>query len=317
MRIVVIGSGVAGLTAARALAGEGHEVTVLDKGRRPGGRLATRELAGSARADHGAQFFTARSERFRETVAGWLARSAVHEWCRGFSSQDGHPRYAAGGGMAQLAALLAADLDVRQSVRVDAATSQPGGTWRVGWPAAHGHGAGSIIADALVVSAPAPQAAALLDGQASVPELAYAPALALMLALDRTPAIAWPGAVQLAHDATFTWVADNLAKGVSRVPSLTLHTRPDVAERLWPQDDAALLARLSASAAPWLGGARIVGAAVHRWRYAMPLRQYPERCALAADGRVVLAGDAFGEPRVEGAFLSGLAAAASLSPLAR
>ena len=35
MRVVVIGGGMAGLTAARLMADGGYEVTVLDKGRRP------------------------------------------------------------------------------------------------------------------------------------------------------------------------------------------------------------------------------------------------------------------------------------------
>ena len=45
---VVIGAGMAGLTAARRIADAGHVVTVLDKGRRAAGRMATRALAGGA-----------------------------------------------------------------------------------------------------------------------------------------------------------------------------------------------------------------------------------------------------------------------------
>ncbi len=40
-RIVVIGAGIAGVTAARALADEGHQVTVLEAQRRVGGRIHT------------------------------------------------------------------------------------------------------------------------------------------------------------------------------------------------------------------------------------------------------------------------------------
>jgi ribulose 1,5-bisphosphate synthetase/thiazole synthase len=40
--VVVVGAGIAGLTAARALASAGSEVLVLDKGRGPGGRASTR-----------------------------------------------------------------------------------------------------------------------------------------------------------------------------------------------------------------------------------------------------------------------------------
>ena len=73
MRVGLVGSGLAGLTAARALADAGLEVVVLDKGRRPGGRMATAELSEGARADHGAQFFTVRSPVFAALVERWVA----------------------------------------------------------------------------------------------------------------------------------------------------------------------------------------------------------------------------------------------------
>jgi predicted NAD/FAD-dependent oxidoreductase len=60
-------------------------------------------------------------------------------------------------------------------------------------------------------------------------------------------------------------------------------------------------------ARPWIGAARIVEHQPKRWRMATPRTTWPERC-WSSDG-VVLAGDAFGGPRVEGAVLSGLAAA--------
>ena len=71
MRVVVVGAGLAGLVAARALADD-HEVVVFDKGRSVGGRLATRRI-GAARLDHGAQFFTVRGDDFRRQVDDWEA----------------------------------------------------------------------------------------------------------------------------------------------------------------------------------------------------------------------------------------------------
>ena len=73
----------------RALSGSGHGVTVFDEGCRPGGRLATTALGGEARADYGAQFFTARNDAFKAVVTGWVAEGTVWKWCRG---SQGRPR---------------------------------------------------------------------------------------------------------------------------------------------------------------------------------------------------------------------------------
>ncbi|HMQ53993.1 MAG TPA: FAD-dependent oxidoreductase, partial [Anaerolineae bacterium] len=52
--VLVVGAGLSGLMAANLLKAYGFKVTVLDKGRSVGGRLATRRI-GPGRADHGAQ----------------------------------------------------------------------------------------------------------------------------------------------------------------------------------------------------------------------------------------------------------------------
>ena len=118
MRVAIVGAGLAGLMAARPLADAGHEVVLLDKGRSPGGRLATRRV-GAAVIDHGAQFFTVRSDAFAAHVGAWRRDGLVTEWCRGFGSEpDGYPRYAVRGGMNALAKHLARGLDVRCSKMV-------------------------------------------------------------------------------------------------------------------------------------------------------------------------------------------------------
>lgn len=298
----------AGLTAARRLHDAGCEVAVLDDGARPGGRLATRALAGGARADSGAQFFTVRSAPFEAAVAAWVDEGVVHEWCRGFGTPDGYPRYAARTGMAALGARLAEGLDVRSSVRVDA-VRPAGSSWEVTWADGDGRPAGARLADAVVLTTPVPQAAALVTGGVEAPALSYTPTVALLVALGGPPAVPVPGGVQLVDDPVWAWVGDNVAKGTSDRPAATLHTRADVAAARFDDEAGALMADLLAAASPWLGGATVTDAVIERWPYATPAEPFAERCLATAEGRVVFAGDAFGGPKVEGAFLSGAAAA--------
>src|ERR671910_2039609 len=100
---IVVGAGISGLLAAHELQSEGWRVTVLDKGRGVGGRMATRRL-GEGNFDHGAQFFTVRDDRFASLVEGWLTAGAAGGWAPGFADTaggragDGHPPHPGSGG---------------------------------------------------------------------------------------------------------------------------------------------------------------------------------------------------------------------------
>ena len=79
MNIVVVGAGISGCVCAWKLAKSGHKVTLVEKGRGVGGRMATRRMEG-ARIDHGAQFFTVRDPRMEELLSLWVAEKAVVPW---------------------------------------------------------------------------------------------------------------------------------------------------------------------------------------------------------------------------------------------
>ena len=63
LHVAVVGGGMAGVVCARTLVQAGHRVTLFEKSREFGGRMATRrtEFGGF---DHGAQYFTVRDARF-------------------------------------------------------------------------------------------------------------------------------------------------------------------------------------------------------------------------------------------------------------
>lgn len=77
-KVAVVGAGLSGLVCAQALADNGFEVFVADKGRQPGGRLASREREPSF--DYGAQYFTASDVRFKEVLDGWLEKGLALPW---------------------------------------------------------------------------------------------------------------------------------------------------------------------------------------------------------------------------------------------
>ena len=67
-KIAVVGAGIAGITCARTLVQAGHEVTVFEKSRGVGGRMATRSTSFGT-FDHGTQYFTVRDPRFEQALA--------------------------------------------------------------------------------------------------------------------------------------------------------------------------------------------------------------------------------------------------------
>lgn len=96
-------------------------VQMIDKGQSPGGRLATRRIAG-VNFDHGAQFITANSEIFLAIIESWLIKGWITPW----NSED-RPRYAAVGGMSQLAKRLACHQQLECSTVVESISHLDGG----------------------------------------------------------------------------------------------------------------------------------------------------------------------------------------------
>jgi renalase len=322
--VLIVGAGLAGLAAARKLADYGRAVTVIDKGRGGGGRLATRRIMKDGRTailDHGAQFFTVRDPRFAAQVAAWQQDGAAHEWSRGFAAPgkpympDGHPRYIGSPGMTALAKHLARGLDVRTGIRAAAVSGYPD-RWKV--ILEHGE---ALDAGALILTPPMPQSLALLDSggvalecaqRAALQSLTYEPCIALLVTLKGPSRIPEPGGLQNPGNG-IAWMADNQRKGISpEATGVTIHADADFSRQYWERDDETVQQTLLAAAQEWLGAPALLRE-VKRWRYAKPEAVYPEPCLMThSRPPLILAGDIFGGPRVEGAFLSGWNAAEAL-----
>lgn len=310
--VLIIGAGISGLLSATELKKAGRSVRILDKGRGLGGRMATRRM-GNARLDHGAQFFTVRDPVFQRYVDEWLSAGVLREWFRHApydSSADEHPRYCGDSGMTDVPKYLAKQLEVHRSETV-VSVRREAVLWEV--VSASGH---IYRAQHLIVTAPLPQALALLDtsgldyaGEAIRPlrAIRYERGLATLAVLDGPSGLADGGFVKL-RNSPLSWIADNQVKGISpKSPCVTIHASAAFAEEHWDSTDAVRGGLMLEMAAQYLS-AQVREYSCHRWGFTLPVNPYPELCFANSDLNLVLAGDAFGGSRVEGAALSGLAA---------
>lgn len=320
--VVVVGGGLAGLTAARTLMDDGHRVQVLEAAPSPGGRLATGELAGE-RIDEGAAEFSVRTPGFQSWLAPWVANGTVasrpgrlHRW-------DGHQlvatplsasprRWIAPEGMQRLVARLAEGLDVRCGVRVTALSAGQG-RWQVAAEAVQAE------ADAIVMALPAPQALTL----ALSAREAFAPATLRDLgrvAFD--PVLVVAAAYPAAQPGwTTVEVEDGVLLRLHATSSATttrvvLHARGDWSRVAFDRADPAIIEPLLVEAAR-VGGAWLANpteARVVRWRHGLPTLLAPARYLLSEGAApAVFCGDWCVGARVEAAFLSGQMAAERLA----
>ncbi len=317
--VLVIGAGMAGLIAAAELQQSGRSVLVLDKGRAVGGRMASRRI-GAATFDHGAQFITARDSRFAAVLEQGRQAGVVEEWCRGFAEHaDGHPRWRGNPTMTAMTKHLARGLEVSLEKQI-VMLRREADRWR-----AETNTREVFSAAAVVLTPPVPQSLALLDvgGVTLSPEtrsrlasIEYERCLAVMAVIEGPSRLPPPGGLAPAA-GPIGWIADNQQKGISAEPAVTIHATHAFSLEHWDHDRQESGRALLDAAALWLG-VGVKTFQVQGWRYTKPLRVDAQRCALLSESPpLVLAGDAFAGPRVEGAALSGWAAAELILSLPR
>ena len=323
--VLIVGAGLSGLMAARALIEHGYSVQVIDRGRSVGGRLATRRIGETGLADHGAQFFTVRTSTLQSYIDRWRALGLAYVWGTGWSdgsvkrtAGDGHPRYVVRGGMNRLAKHLAEGIDVITERRVTSARATA-----EGWALADSDGRG-YLSRGLIMTPPMPETLALLNGSgvhlhddddAALRRIRFGPCLCGIHAVNGDVALPEPGAMQSFQSDVY-WVADNRAKGISQTTIITSHANAKFSRQNWDASEADIVRALESAVQPFLAeGARIVQTQLKKWRYSVPLTTHPQEYLRAQDmPPLVFAGDAFGgRGRVEGAFMSGLAAGAAMA----
>ncbi len=334
--IAIIGAGIAGLSAATRLAAQGHAVTIFEKARGPGGRLASRRTS-EGPIDIGAQYFTARDPRFQSALEQWRAAGVVATWGERLLSlgksasdesqwkrlRDDSTRYVASPRMSALSRHLSEQLPAHASLHSETRITRliadegtaPGKRWRLEDSDGDQHGP----FDHVVISAPVPQARALLstagtDAQGvalaedslapvlseALAQVEMAPTWTLMATLETPlPALGgdadWQGLlVSRGDDGPLRCVMRQHSRPGRQPPTHARETLSLLATAGWsranleksPQEVATLLwqafealPELRELAPSWSQGK--VTLTAHRWRYAHPTQTLPQTSAAA------------------------------------
>lgn len=322
--IAVIGAGIAGLSCAHKLEHLGFKVDIYEKSSGPSGRMSTRRGDGWS-ADHGAQYFTARSSEFNQALSVWLGNNTVAEWHPKIKVLENNlwrdniakeKRYVGVPNMNSLGKDLASDLSIRYKTTIHQITRQ-NNQWALNCvelgelPKTYDH---------LVIAIPAAQASALcahldhdieeLTASANMDAcwsmMAYFPNKPLVDHLDFDAAFINQGII--------SWICRNTSKpSRSGLDYWTIQATPEWSNE-FIESTPEIVAEHLLNALKDIGfncdDAQI---SMHRWRYARGHVNTEPKFHLSHDQQLSLCGDWLYGGRVEGAWLSGYHLALALN----
>jgi photolyase PhrII len=318
LSIAVVGAGLSGLRAAAVLADHGHRVIVFEKDPRPGGRLGGFPKKGSA-VDAGAQYFTVRDARFGRQVAAWTASGLVAPWKGRLGAVDAPGRMRDAGGsiqrhvarpyMARLAEHLSEGLDLRCRRTITRLHTRDGR-----WSLEDARGGLSETWDVVILATPPRQAAALLPARSvlaeKLAEVHMAPCWAVLAVFDRPLDLPFDGL--FFNDGPLSWAARNNSKPERPgEETWVLHAARGWRENSTDVTSKAIGAELLAAFFDYtaLGPMRVHSLQTRHWKAAAAVSPLNEGCLWNRSEGIGVCGDWCARSRIEGAFLSGTAAA--------
>ena len=322
-KVAIIGSGLAGTTLASSLSSDA-QISVFEKSRGVGGRMSNRRTHGF-QFDHGAQYFTARSESFKTFLEPFLHAGIVKDWQADYATiQSGelskiqkrtstHPRHVGSPRMNQLVKELAKPFDIHRNCRITALQKNNN------WSLVDSNGNMHNDFDWVICTTPSPQAMELLPKNVTFYEHLRASKMvgcfALLIGLDTKKPTPYEAAY--IEDSDLSWLAVNSSKP-DRPPQFTIvaHSTSAFAQRNMTENlefiqkrllqESMRLAKLDSDSIRYLS--------IHRWRYAKTIIEHPLPVLMDQNLRLAACGDWCIGDKVEDAYISAINLAKFLTP---
>ncbi len=307
--VTIIGAGLTGISAARKLQEQGvTDFIVVDKGKSVGGRLATRRV-GDGKADHGAQFFTARTEELKTEVDHWLSKGWIKHW---FGEK--YPRYTSVNGMNQFAKELAEGLPVSLQTKVNKINEDAkgmilvdsiGNVWR---------------SERVLITIPVPQVIELLkNSEVSISHgavkllksITFTSTYVGIFEFENSTKLPDNGHIHEELPDGVERIVDHKKKGISEDTIVCVYMTGDWSRRHFGEDY--VMSLIKEKAGKYLDWADLKSEQLKKWRYAQANQTVNEPYVdLNDNGRFIVAGDPFlreddtaKRTRFESAYLSG------------
>lgn len=329
MKIGIIGAGISGLTAGEKLAKAGHDVTVIEKNRALGGRLATFKKDGEI-FDYGVSSVISSEPAFKSFMDELEEKQILKQWSRDFALFDGtqlheinpnrppNSYHVSEQGINSIATYLSRWVDVKSKEKA-------GGLTHIG--ADRGKKRSWMInltsisvfeCDAVILAAPAPEAYGVLQtAQDETPtrriirhidEVQYDPCFSLMATYANEDVPSWKGIE--CEDHTLRWIGNESSKLAEPTKtSMVIRSSPGFARKhaLTDREEVTrlLLERASEISDSWLINPQWTK--LHHWKYyeaRNPLNDYFMELEME-EAPLALVGDYMRGNSIQSAYLSG------------
>lgn len=340
--IAIIGAGLAGLSAAWHLlsnAATPPKLTLFDKSRGLGGRLATRRLPNDHAFNHGAQYVRAGDPRLKALLEQAAAQGQAKQWVAPITDgpplevDEKRPRYVGEPGMSALGRFMMSQVDKQakhkgtvvdryrqtQITKLDRTTH--------GWLLEDQFSDPQGPFDHVLIAIPAPQAHKLLTGaeiddhqrlatMVNAAATPMVPCWSLMAAFERP--LTLNGEARQLSDQPLVWIGASETDSAAPWHGYVIHASPEWTTAHLEEKAEAVADQMLELTAEALGTALppVQHKVAHRWRYAFAPEAFGKACIHDDGLGLTLAGDWCLGNRAESAFLSGVAAAEAINPQA-
>ena len=316
MKIAIIGAGISAITIAKNLKGIAS-VSLFEKSRGVGGRMALRR-SGPYEFDHGAQFFTAKSENFKNFLAPLIKKNVIQQWDARFAEfknnkilrrvtwDSEYPHYVGVPGMNAIPMYLSKELNIKLNVKVNKIIRNTANGWELFDDGLNNLGQ----YDWVISTAPAIQSADILPEcfkyRNNLLDKKMVGCFSLMLGFTKALPLLWDAA--LISDADISWVSINSSKpGRAKSFSMLVHSTNAWAEKHLADDYQNVISYLTKETSEIIGhdASQADHIDLHAWRYANIGKQTKSDLLIDYDNRLGACGDWLSHGRIESAFEAG------------